>query len=158
MRLLNPGEYFYEDIEVGDFFETGGITVTETHVVSFAGLAGDLFDVHMDEAFARSQGFEGRIAHGLLVLALIDGLKTRCTTRLMAIAALNWNWSFRAPILIGDRIRARFEVRDKRLTRSKDRGILALAVSAFNQHGTAVQDGEHVLMVRCRKSGDAAAA
>ena len=72
---LNPGEVYYDDIGVGDHFETGGVTVTDAHVVAFAGLAGDLFDVHMDDAFARESGFPGRIAHGLLVLSLVDGLK-----------------------------------------------------------------------------------
>ena len=30
----------------------------------FAGLSGDFFDLHMDDRFARSQGFPGRVAHG----------------------------------------------------------------------------------------------
>jgi 3-hydroxybutyryl-CoA dehydratase len=151
-RLLSAGEYWLEDLAVGDHFLTGGITVTETHIVSYAGLSGDLFDLHMDDDFARAHGFEGRIAHGLLGLSLVDGLKTRSAIRLAAVAALGWNWSFRAPIQAGDRIRARFEVVAKRPTRSGGRGIVTLGVAVRNQRDEIVQEGEHLLMVRCRET------
>jgi acyl dehydratase len=149
VRRLATGEYSYDNLEVGDFFLTSGISVTETHVVAYAGVSGDLFDVHMDDNFARAQGFPGRIAHGLLGLALADGLKTRSPVRLLGIATLNWNWSFRAPLLIGDRIHVHIEVKHKRTTRREDRGIVTLAMRIINQHDKVVQDGEtQLLMMR----------
>ena len=72
-RVLPTGDYWFEDLEPGDWFETGHIVVTEAHIVAFAGLSGDFFDIHMDDEFARAQGFPGRIAHGLLVLVLPMG-------------------------------------------------------------------------------------
>src|SRR4051812_13519420 len=93
-RALAAGEYWFEDLAEGDHYETGRIVVTEAHIVSFAGLSGDFFDIHMDDEFARSQGFPGRIAHGLLGLALTDGLKNRAAVRVMAIASLGWAWKF----------------------------------------------------------------
>lgn len=151
-RLLPAGEYWYEDVAVGDYFTTAGVTVTEAHVVGFAGLVGDLFDVHMDEEFARSQGFPGRIAHGLLGLALADGLKTRCPVRLMGVATLSWNWSFRAPILIGDRISAEIRIEDRRRTRRGDRGILKLGMKIKKHDGSAAQEGHSDLLIRCRSN------
>ena len=38
---------------------TGAMTLTESHIVGFAGLSGDFFDLHMDDAFARNLGFPG---------------------------------------------------------------------------------------------------
>ncbi|MBL8703533.1 MAG: MaoC family dehydratase N-terminal domain-containing protein [Rhodospirillales bacterium] len=151
-RALGAGEYWYEDLAPGDHYATAGVTVTEAHVVGFAGLVGDLFDVHMDEEFARAQGFPGRIAHGLLGLSMADGLKTRCPVRLMGVATLGWSWSFRAPILIGDRICARISVRAARLTKRGDRGILSLEMQVLNQSGRVVQEGTTELMVRRRGS------
>jgi acyl dehydratase len=145
---LTAGEYGYDDLDVGQGFTTAGVTVTEAHVVGFAGISGDLFDVHMDDDFARAQGFSGRIAHGLLGLALADGLKTRCPVRLLGIATLSWNLQFRAPILIGDRIHARLDVRAKRPTRREDRGIVTFAMSVVNQAGTIVQENETQLLMR----------
>lgn len=146
-RELDAGEYGYDALEPGDHYRTAGITITESHVVGFAGISGDLFDVHMDDEFAREAGFSGRIAHGLLGLALADGLKTRCKVRLKGIATLNWNWSFRAPLLIGDRIHARLAVKAKRPTRKPGRGIVTLEMKVLNQRGEVVQEGETQLMM-----------
>lgn len=142
---------WYDDVAVGERFSTGGIVVTEAHVMNFAGLTGDFFDVHVDDEFARSLGFPGRVAHGILGLAIVDGLKNRADTRFRAVASLAWNWKFTAPILIGDRIHAEIEVQAKRETRRTDRGILTLAFKVKNQRGEVVQEGTNDLMVQ-RKS------
>jgi acyl dehydratase len=146
-RELGAGEYGYDALEPGDHYRTAGITVTEAHVVGFAGISGDLFDVHMDDEFARAAGFSGRIAHGLLGLALADGLKTRSKVRLLGIATLNWNWSFRAPLLIGDRIHAQLSIKAKRPTRKPGRGIVTLEMKVVNQRAEVVQEGETQLMM-----------
>jgi acyl dehydratase len=147
---LVPGEYWFEDSREGDHFETGRIVVTDAHIVGFAGLSGDFFDVHMDDEFARSQGFPARVAHGLLGLALVDGLKNRSSVRLMAIASLGWNWRFRAPILAGDRIGAKVRVSGARLS-SKEQAILTLAFEVTKQDEMIVQDGETTLLMRRRQ-------
>ena len=67
----------YDDATIGLTWDTDGLVVTESHIVQFAGLSGDFFALHMDDEFARSLGFEGRVAHGLLGLILLDGLKNR---------------------------------------------------------------------------------
>ncbi|MDE1949358.1 MAG: acyl dehydratase [Burkholderiales bacterium] len=136
------------DLNVGLAFETGAIDVTESHIVAFAGLSGDFFDLHMDDAFARAEGFAGRVAHGLLGLALIDGLKNRGAIRLDAIASLEWNWRFVAPIYAGDRIRGRIEVLSARPTRHPGRGVVRLGIEALNQQGRTVQEGSNTLLVR----------
>ena len=80
------GLFFYEATAVGLSFETDGMVVTDTHVVQFAGLSGDFFPLHMDDEFARSLGFPGRVAHGLLGLILLDGLKNRAERRFASVA------------------------------------------------------------------------
>jgi len=141
----------YEQIEDGLAFETGGITVTEGHILGFAGLTGDFYDIHMDDDYARSLGYPGRVAHGLLGLALCDGLKNRAPVRFAAIVSLNWRWSFTGPILVGDRIFARIAVLSKRPTRNPARGIVTLGFDLVNQKGEVVQKGENDLMVHTLK-------
>jgi 3-hydroxybutyryl-CoA dehydratase len=138
----------FDEIEPGLTFSTSGIVVTESHVVQFAGISGDFFDVHMDDAFAREAGFPGRIAHGLLCLAMVDGLKNRAMTSFAAIATLEWTYRFHKPVLIGDRIQGRISVLDKRPTRRVDRGIVRLQVEVHKQDGVLIQDGINTLMVR----------
>ncbi len=146
---LSPGTYYYDDLSEGQFFCTGKIVVTETHIVNFAGISGDFFDVHMDDEFARSQGFSARIAHGLLGLSLIDGLKNRAKVQLQAVASLGWKeWSFLAPITVGDSIGAKIIIGNRRLTSKGDRGIVELGFVVRNQHGAEVQTGLNTLLMR----------
>lgn len=148
-RHLPPGDYWFDDLQQGDWFETGRIVVTEAHIVNFAGLSGDFFDVHMDDEFAREQGFPARIAHGLLGLALTDGLKNRASVRLMVTASLGWNWRFTGPILAGDRIGAKITVQEKHLS-SKGQPILTLHLEVTQQEGKVVQKGETTLLARSK--------
>lgn len=144
----------FEQIEPGLSFRTSGIVVTESHVVQFAGISGDFFDLHMDDDFARSVGFPRRVAHGLLCLAMLDGLKNRAETQFANVATLEWTYRFHKPVLIGDRIQGEVTVIDKRLTRRADRGVVRLQVQLRNQDGVVVQDGVHVLMVRAGETQD----
>ncbi|MDR3792565.1 MAG: MaoC family dehydratase [Terracidiphilus sp.] len=146
-RALAAGDYYYEDLIEGDWWTTGRIVVTEAHIVAFAGLSGDFFDVHMDDEFAREQGFPGRIAHGLLGLAMTDGLKNRASARVMAVASLGWNWRFMSAIVAGDRIGARICVAGKRIS-SKGHAIVTLAIEVTQQQGKVAQTGETALVVR----------
>lgn len=144
---IDPALLRYEQVEPGLVIETGGITVTEAHIIAFAGLTGDFFDIHMDDDYARALGYPGRVAHGLLGLALCDGLKNRAPRKFAAIVSLGWRWSFAGPILVGDRIAARITVLSKRATRNPARGILTMGFELRNQREEVVQKGENDLMV-----------
>lgn len=141
---------FYEDIHPGLSFETPGLTVTDAHIVQFAGLSGDFFALHMDDDFARSLGFPRRVAHGLLGLILLDGLKNRAEKSFASVASLSWNWNFRKPLFAGERISGRLTVAEKRLTSKGNRGILTLALELRNAQGEVLQDGTNLLLVRTR--------
>lgn len=146
---LQPGKYFYDDLSVGSFFQTGRIVVTETHIVNFAGISGDFFDVHMDDEFARAQGFPARIAHGLLGLSLVDGLKNRADVQLQAVASLGWkSWEFKAPIVMGDSITAKITVETIKLTSKGNRGVVELRFDVTNQDDALVQTGCNVLLMQ----------
>ena len=147
---LDPTLLRYEQIADDLAFETGGIMVTEAHIVAFAGLTGDFFDIHMDDSYAQSLGYPGRVAHGLLGLALCDGLKNRAPVRFAAIVSLNWRWSFTGAVLVGDRIAARIRVLSKRPTKNPARGIVTLGFDLVNQKTEIVQRGENDLMVHTR--------
>jgi 3-hydroxybutyryl-CoA dehydratase len=141
---------FYEDIHPGLSFETPGLTVTDAHIVQFAGLSGDFFALHMDDDFARSLGFPRRVAHGLLGLILLDGLKNRAEKSFASVASLSWNWNFRKPLFAGERISGRLTVAEKRLTSKGNRGILTLALELRNAKGEILQNGTNLLLVRTR--------
>ncbi|POR48332.1 MaoC family dehydratase [Bosea psychrotolerans] len=146
-----PGK-LYDEIKVGDEQLTPRVTVTEGHVLAYAGVAGDFSPVHMDEVYAQSTVFGGRIAHGLMGLSLTDGLKVQSGFFRDGIA-LGWTWNFKKPIQIGDTLQVKFRVAEMRIPKSRsDMGILFIAIELINQRGEVVQEGEHRLMVPRRSA------
>jgi acyl dehydratase len=141
---------FFEDIDVGEEYESPGRTVTETDIVLFAGLSGDYNVLHTDAEFMKSSIFGERIAHGLLGLAIQAGLFTRATQAYATLAFVGLRWKFKAPIKIGDTIRLRARVATKKEISSPGRGLITLERTVLNQRGEIVQEGETDLLVERR--------
>ena len=146
-RHLTAGDYDYDDFQIKDWFETDEAEITAALIDRFADLTGDRFVLHMEDEAARALGFERRVAHGLLILSLIDGLKNQTTIKMKAVASLGWEWRFTRPVLLGETIRARFIVDAKRLTRDATRGIVTFSVEVRNQDDVIVQQGTNALMM-----------
>ena len=142
-------ERHYEDMQVGEEYESPARTITETDIVNFSALSGDWSPVHSDEEYCKHSPYKTRIAHGLLGLAISEGLKFRIPEFASAryMASLYWNYKFTGPILMGDTIRVRVKILSKRETKKPDRGIVVEYVSMLNQREEVVQEGEHGLMV-----------
>ena len=148
---------WFEDFVEGVERLSPGRTITETDLVAFSGLTGDFSQVHTDEEFCKKTEFGTRIAHGLLGLAIAQGLSWRTNyTQGTGVASLAWNkWTFKQPIFIGDTVRVRWRLVDKRTSKSKlGMGIITEFVELMNQRGEVLQDGEHVTMVRRRPHVD----
>ena len=146
-RALPPGLYGLDDLCPGDHWATGEREITPELVDAFAGLTHDRFALHLDDAAARKLGFPRRVAHGLLVLSVIDGLKNNAPVRLSAVASLGWDWTFRRPVLAGTRIGAGITVASLRTTSDPARGIARLAFEVRDADGTPLQRGTNALMM-----------
>ena len=147
-------DWYYEDLEVGFESVTPARTITEADIVTFAGLSGDYNALHTNEEFAKTTIFQGRIAHGLLGLAIASGLFTR--TEFMQriqkslMAFLSLNWKFAGPIKMGDTISVKVRLIEKKETKKADRGIIVLERTVLNQRGEVVQQGETTMMIARR--------
>jgi 3-hydroxybutyryl-CoA dehydratase len=147
---FTPQHLYFDDVEVGQEWESLGRTVTETDIVNFAGLSGDYNPIHMDHEFARNTPFRRPIAHGLLVLGLSSGLAVNSPPmRTLAFIALR-EWHFREPVFIGDTLRVRTRVLDKEVRGRGRRGVITWRRQIRNQAGTIVQEGISVTMVQGR--------
>ena len=144
--LLAPGIYGFDDLEIGNRIRTGRKTITAELIDSYAEVSGDNFEIHLSEEAAARHGFDGRVAHGLLVLAVVDGLKNQAEARIRAQASLGWEWKFRKPVLAGDSIDVQVTISGKREIRDRSRGILVLDFTVSNQDGLLVQQGTNRLM------------
>jgi acyl dehydratase len=151
--MSGPPRRWFEEIEVGEEYESPGRTVTETDIVIFAGLSGDYNVLHTDAEFMKSSIFGERIAHGLLGLAIQAGLFTRATQAYATVACAGLRWKFKGPIKIGDTIRVRARVTSKKETPQADRGLVTVERQVLNQRGEVVQEGETDLLVERSPAG-----
>ena len=130
----------WEDFVVGERYRTDALTVTEAHVVNWAGLTGDWVPLHTDAEYAASSAFGQRIAHGPLTLALALGLATR--TGMFGDCVLAWlgldEVRLPRPVLFGDTIHAEVEVTSVRPTSKGNRGIVASKIDIKNQKDEVV--------------------
>jgi len=126
---------YYDEISVGDRREFTGITITETHVVNFAGVTGDHFGLHMDAEYAKTTPFKQRIAHGLLVLSCGAGLVPLLPGRMIAFLGMD-EVRFTEPVFFGDTIRPVMEVLDKR--DKAPGGIATIRETIHNQRDEVV--------------------
>ena len=143
---MAPPRRYFDEIQIGEEYESPGRTVTEADIVLFAGLSGDYNILHTDAEFMKTSIFGERIAHGLLGLSMQSGLLTRAMQPYATIAFGGLRWKFKAPIKIGDTISVHARVIGKKETKP-DRGIVTLERTVLNQRGEVVQLGETDLIV-----------
>ncbi|MCW3479888.1 MaoC family dehydratase [Neisseriaceae bacterium JH1-16] len=95
---------FFEDIQIGQSASYAK-TITEADILLFAGVSGDDNPVHINQEYAETTRFGGRIAHGMLTASLIS---TVVGTKLPGEGAIYVSQStqFKAPVRIGDTVTA----------------------------------------------------
>ena len=120
-------------LEIGDTLKTKSRTVTIADIEHFAEFTGDNFYAHMDEEAAKASPiFEGRVAHGYLILSFAAGLFVDPDPGpVLANTGLE-NLRFLTPLYPGDSMRVELTVRAKSL-KSEDTGVVRWAVEIFNQ-------------------------
>ncbi len=121
------------ELEIGDTLKTRSRTVTIEDIEHFAEFTGDNFYAHMDEEAAKASPiFEGRVAHGYLILSFAAGLFVDPDPGpVLANTGLE-NLRFLTPLYPGDSMRVELTVRAKSL-KSEDTGVVRWAVEIFNQ-------------------------
>jgi 3-hydroxybutyryl-CoA dehydratase len=97
-----------EDLQVG-MRATFSKTITEADIVLFAGVSGDNNAVHVNEEFAATTRFGGRIAHGFLTASVISAA---IANRLPGPGTvyLSQQLNFRAPVRPGQTVHANVSV------------------------------------------------
>lgn len=102
----------FDRLEEGERFRTPGRTITETDLVSFAALTGDRHPLHTDAEWAAGSEFNGRIAHGMLLLSYCVGLVPLDPAHVLALRGFE-RVAFKRPVRIGDTIHVEGELDEK---------------------------------------------
>lgn len=135
----------FDEINVGDRSERVH-TVTDSDLVLFASVSGDKNPVHLDEEYAASTMFKGRIAHGMFTGALISASLGMDLPGPGTIY-LGQSLSFRKPVMIGDTLTVTLEVASKH----DSKPILTVNCTVTNQNGKVVAAGEASVMAPTEK-------
>jgi len=137
MNELNG--YHFEDLEVG-MSAVFAKTITEADIVLFAGASGDNNAMHINEEFAQTTPFKGRIAHGMLTASV---LSAAIAGRLPGPGTvyLSQNLRFKAPVRPGQTVHATITV--KEIFPEKRRVALTTVCTV---DGKVVIDGDALVM------------
>lgn len=123
-------------------------TVSESDVYLFAGITGDFAANHVNEQFMRDAGFEGRIAHGALLIGYVSTCSTMMAQQAAAAGGSGVPLSlgfdrirFLKPVYLGDTINISYAITEIDTERRRARA----AVEITNQSGELVGIAEHIL-------------
>jgi len=143
------GGYDIEDLKVG-MSATFAKAITGEDILLFAGASGDENPVHLDEDYAQSTPFGGRIAHGMLTASIISAA---IANRLPGPGSvyLSQDLRFRSPVRPGEIVQATVTVQDV----LKDRRRASL-VTVCRVDGRIVIEGSALVMVTSSAQRDAA--
>jgi acyl dehydratase len=145
---------YFDDVSIGQEWESLSRTLTETDIVNFAGLSGDFNPIHVDHEFAKTTLFRKPVAHGLLVLSISSGLGLYIPA-MRTLAFLNIReWQFKGPVYIGDTIRLRSKVLEKEVRSRGRRGVITWQRQIVNQEGKIVQEGITQTLVEGRGAAE----
>ena len=151
MASRSDGPLYFNDVEVGDSWESPARTVTEVDIVNFACLTGDFNPLHVDHEHAKNTLFGKPIAHGLLGLSLVAGLGSHSPWMQTAAFVRIREWSFLKPIYIGDTVHVLTEVLAKEIQGRGRRGLVSWKRQLINQTGAVVQEGITDTLVEIRQ-------
>ncbi|GAB2182084.1 MaoC family dehydratase [Denitratisoma sp. agr-D3] len=146
---MNPQNgYDIEDLSVGMSAEIGK-TITDADIILFSGVSTDVNAVHLNEEFAKTTMFGGRIAHGMLTAGLISAV---LGNRLPGPGCIYVSQSlkFKAPVRPGDTVTAKVTVKEVLL----DKGRVVLD-TVCTVGGKVVIEGEAMMMPTSRSRREA---
>ena len=137
----------FEEVEIGEARESHGRTVTVHEVYTFAGLEGHYGELHCNKEYAESTPYRGRIAHGALLVTLIQGF----------MASLDWQFDVYAlygfdrvrfvnPVFIDDTVHLEAEVVDKE-PRDDETGVVTVGCELTKSDGSVAAALEWLILL-----------
>ena len=136
--------FYWQDIQVGQRFQTYRRTVTETDLVNFIGVTGMLEVIFID-AEGLEGGIGGRPVPAALTYSLIEGFILQTMIQGTGLAMLELTQKILGPVRVGDTIRATVEVTGIKPTSKGGRAVVDSRIDVYNQRD------EHVMTYTARR-------
>ena len=145
---------YFEDLEIGEFWEAPSRTHTEALFYAFQLVSGDNRPLHYDAEFCKERGLPGVLAHGFQVLAqCAPGASdmSRGDSDIKIIAMLETSAKFKAGVFAGDTLYPGLEVVG--LEEQRTTGVMILRTTVYNQRDELCLEGEIRLLIAKRNRG-----
>jgi acyl dehydratase len=133
---LSQGAY-WQDLVVGQRFQTLRRTVTETDLINFISVTGMLEAIFIDATF-EGAAMAGRAVPAALTQGLIEGLLFQTMIQGTGLALLELSLRAHKPVLVGDTIWALVTVTGIKPTSKNNRAVIDSKVEVFNMRSELV--------------------
>lgn len=130
-------EALFHDLKIGE--EVVNLTkspISKGQLVRYAGASGDFNPLHTDDETARKAGFDGVVAHGMLIMGFI----TQAATTWMPKRFLKKiNVRFKAVTRVGDSITVTMTVTERQI--EENVGRIVCSIEAVDQNKQVKANG-----------------
>jgi acyl dehydratase len=150
-----PTGLYFEDWALEEVYETPARKISVRDVEAFGAIEGSKSPMHLDPNYASQTIWDRMTVHGLLTVSIAAGLMG-ASGRFdgTAMAFMELNWRFHAPVYVDDEIRVCWWVSDKRPTRNRSRGVITRSIEVLNQDDVRVCSGTMVTLWSRRESSE----
>lgn len=150
MKLLGTG-FYWDELNIGDQFQTYGRTVTDADIVNFINCVGMVEVLFTDAEFRRKESaIQGRVAPGALVFSMAEALVLTATAQGTGLAFLGTDLEIHKPVVTDDTIHVEIKIAEIRPTSKGNRGIVRTYNSVINQRGETVMTYNPLRMMKGR--------
>ncbi|MEP7290080.1 MAG: MaoC/PaaZ C-terminal domain-containing protein [Chloroflexota bacterium] len=144
-----PRGLTFDQFNVGDSYVCQGRTITEADVAHFAGISGDYNPLHTNEEYGKTTPFGGRIAHGVLVLAIATGqLNQLGIFEGTTLALLQQTIKYVGAVKFGDTIHLEARIAAKKESSKPERGVITLENKVLNQRDEPIIEVQEVVLIK----------
>jgi oxepin-CoA hydrolase/3-oxo-5,6-dehydrosuberyl-CoA semialdehyde dehydrogenase len=145
---VHPFRKTFEQLRVGDTLITGAREVSLDDIQHFADFTGDTFYAHTDElAAAKNPFFDGRVAHGYLIVSFAAGLFVDPDFGPVLANYGVDDLRFAKPVNYGDTLKVRLTCKQKTLRAGSGYGEVRWDTEVTNQDGDVVAQYDVLTMV-----------
>jgi len=144
----HPFRKTFDELSIGDTFRSGERVVSLQDIEHFADFTGDRFYAHTDEdAARRNPFFDGRVAHGYLIVSFAAGLFVDPDFGPVLANYGVDDLRFAKPVNPGDALKVRLTCKQKTLREGSGYGEVRWDTEVTNQDGDVVAAYDVLTMV-----------
>lgn len=136
----------FDEFSIGDNYEFEPVRLTDELIRTFAKISGDFDPLHLDEEHGEKSIFKSRIAHGHLVASIASGSWSKLVTGTV-VALLESSYRYLKPVRVGDEIRVKATVIEKKASSKYSGGVIRLKITVVNQDNEPVVEGGVTVLV-----------